>query len=255
VTNKVIITTTKTQLTQAREWIDTTLPTIYSQHISDKLDVTTLKNLMPRRLDKPILTAASTAYATKLKQRTTATTMPTGDQKKYAKPPRPHKQRQVGLAFDEKEFPALPTRTTQQSQPTPSVTTTDTSNTARSASNSAAAAITTNTTPYDYKAELARISTEIEAKLKTQFEDLFVQMERKLDNFMTHYATQKADQDQKLDTFMRQQAQQKIEQDRFNETFTKQLDYLVDNMQRFLKLANLPPLSKYPSPNIGDGIA
>jgi len=35
--NKVIITTTKTQLKQAREWLDITLPGIYNQHLQIRL--------------------------------------------------------------------------------------------------------------------------------------------------------------------------------------------------------------------------
>jgi len=40
--NKVLITTTKENLSTARQWIDDTLPTIYSQFIADKIDVTML---------------------------------------------------------------------------------------------------------------------------------------------------------------------------------------------------------------------
>jgi len=47
VENKVLILTTKGQLTQAQEWVDTTLPQLYEQHISDKLDVTNLKQITP----------------------------------------------------------------------------------------------------------------------------------------------------------------------------------------------------------------
>jgi len=46
--NKVMITTTKTQITQAREWLDKQLPLIYQQHVADKLDVTLLDRLIPR---------------------------------------------------------------------------------------------------------------------------------------------------------------------------------------------------------------
>jgi len=46
-TNKVIIITTKGQLNEARAWTDNILPDLYTQHILDKLDVTTLQNLVP----------------------------------------------------------------------------------------------------------------------------------------------------------------------------------------------------------------
>jgi len=65
--NKILILTTKVQLPTARKWIDMMLPDIYEQHISDKIDVTTLKQLKPRCLDKLIKTVAVETYAAKLK--------------------------------------------------------------------------------------------------------------------------------------------------------------------------------------------
>jgi len=65
--NKVLVVTMKGQLNVAREWIDNTLPTLYNQYIDDKIDVTTLKHLTPRHLDKPSVTLASMIYAEKLK--------------------------------------------------------------------------------------------------------------------------------------------------------------------------------------------
>jgi len=79
--NKILIITTHGQVLAAREWTDNQRPALYQQHIADKLDVTTLQNLTPRRLDKPLITAAATRYADQLKQRSsyvtsTATTSP-----------------------------------------------------------------------------------------------------------------------------------------------------------------------------------
>jgi len=42
--NKVLLVTMKGQLTMACEWVDNQLLEIYQQHISDKLDVTTLQD-------------------------------------------------------------------------------------------------------------------------------------------------------------------------------------------------------------------
>jgi len=116
---------------------------------------------------------------------------------------------------------------------------------------------TTATTqqPYDYKKELARISQDIETKLKKQFEDLFAQMEQKLEKLhrlMTQQAINNKAQDSKLDHFMQQHANQKAEQDQFNKTFTKCLDYLVVNMQRLLNIAN-PMQTSHPLPTRGNG--
>jgi len=67
---KILITTTKPHLEQAQQWIDHTLPSLYEQHVAEKIDAMMLKHLILRRLDHPILTAASTAYADKLKHQT-----------------------------------------------------------------------------------------------------------------------------------------------------------------------------------------
>ncbi len=110
--------------------------------------------------------------------------------------------------------------------------------------------------PYDYKKELARILQDIETKLKKQFEDLFAQMEQKLeklDKLLTQQAINNKTQDSKLDQFMQQQANQKAEQDQFNETFMKRLDYLVVNMQRLLNIAN-PMQTTNPLPTGGNGL-
>jgi len=77
INNKVLLTVFKDQLHSARQWVGHSLPALYEQHISDKLDVTTMIPLVPRRLDKPVLTVAVTAYAEKLKQQTTVTTTTT----------------------------------------------------------------------------------------------------------------------------------------------------------------------------------
>jgi len=68
--NKVLIITTKGQLMAARDWVDNTLPTIYNQHIADKIDVTMLQATTPPRLNKLVLTSSAFSYANKLKQRT-----------------------------------------------------------------------------------------------------------------------------------------------------------------------------------------
>jgi len=62
------------------------LPAIYNQHIADKLDITTLHCVTPCQLNKLILTAASTAYATLLKQQTMVTMTNNDFTKQYKKP-------------------------------------------------------------------------------------------------------------------------------------------------------------------------
>jgi len=45
--NKVILITTIANLPTAQAWVDDTLLVVYCQNISDKLDVTTLQQLIP----------------------------------------------------------------------------------------------------------------------------------------------------------------------------------------------------------------
>jgi len=46
--NKVMIMMAKLHLASACEWLDNKLPAIYTQHIADKMDVTTLLNIIPQ---------------------------------------------------------------------------------------------------------------------------------------------------------------------------------------------------------------
>jgi len=117
--------------------------------------------------------------------------------------------------------------------------------------NTPAVVATVTAPPFDYQAELDRISNEIETNLKQQFEALFAQLESKLDTFMKRCTDQKADQD----LFMKKCSKQKADQDLFNEKVTKQLNYLVDNMKCFVKLANPTVNVSLPLPGSGDGMA
>jgi len=102
--NKVIVTTMKDQLQKARDWLDLALPNIYKQHIAEKLDVTMLQKLVPHRLDKPVMTATSTAYANALKSRTSPPLNAMMNAPTNKKPPRIMKQHLVDISFDEKIF-------------------------------------------------------------------------------------------------------------------------------------------------------
>jgi len=56
----------KGQLTMAHEWVNMTLPALYMQHIADKIDVVTPKNMTLHQLNKLILMSASITYTDKL---------------------------------------------------------------------------------------------------------------------------------------------------------------------------------------------
>jgi len=220
--NKVLILTTQDCLANARDWIGNTLPTLYSQHIADKLDVTTLRRLVPRCLDKPILTAASMAYADKLKLRTVAASTPHLQDAKYAKPPANPRHPRVDMTFAETAAKS-PSKTPP---PKPASQTTTQAQTTSSAATTAS----TPTPAYDYKAELQRLSTEIEQTLTKHFEAVFAQMESK------------------LDSWIQKQNERYVEQEKTNDVFTKQLTFLVDNMKRLTNYTAPTAPPKTPSP-------
>jgi len=84
--NKILLVSNKQNLEQARKWVDKMLPATHSQHINNKLDITTLRQMTPRCLDKPILMAASTAYAKTLQQCTTTVNTTAESPKQFTKP-------------------------------------------------------------------------------------------------------------------------------------------------------------------------
>jgi len=105
--NKVLVTTAKAHLETARTWLNIMLPNHYHQYVADKLDVTTIKWMMPRRLDKLTVTAASTAYADKLKQQTAGHKEDNATQALITKPPWHNKFQPVDVTFNESNFPPL----------------------------------------------------------------------------------------------------------------------------------------------------
>jgi len=218
--NKILILTTQAQLATARQWIDNTLPTLYLQHIDDKLDVTMLRHLIPRRLDKLILTAALTAYADKLKVHTTATATAQLQATKYAKPLTNARQR-VGMTFAE----------TVAKQSTPAQSSTPTTPKHSPAMQQQSAPMH-NTPPatlaYDYKAALKRLTIEIEQNLTKHFETIFAQMESK------------------IDSWIKQQNDRFVEQEKTNDIFTKQLTFIVDNMKKVTNYAT--PAARHHTP-------
>ncbi len=240
--NKVLLTTTKMLLETACAWVDNALPDLYNQHIDDKLDVTTMRHLMPRRLDKPMLTSASTTYVEMLKQRTTVKTTNDSTQT-YKKPPCSKATPKIGMTFADKDFPVL--NNAQN-------TTTATTNKKHMTTTQQKAAKPVQVAPpvYDYQAELDRITAKIENNLKAQFNTLFNQMESKIEKLAQQQAQNHEEQQKVNAQNARQQAQNHEEQQKVNAQNAKQLAWVVDNMKRFLKCA-VPTSSPFvlsPSP-------
>jgi len=217
--NKVLIVTTKGQLVAACEWIDNSLPALYDQHVGDKIDVTTLKNLTPRRLDKPILTTASWTYAEKLKQRTNYVSS-TQQQGQFTRPPRARNTKHPNLSF-------APTATS------PSTIKTTTSGHTQPAPAQTKAPPATTLAPFDYQAELKRITHEIENNLKAKFEAAIANVQKAVATLDKKLE----DQLQQHINSMKTTQADKATQDNHTrelENITKQLGYLVDQMSQLI---------------------
>jgi len=217
--NKVLLVMTKGQVAAARDWVDNTLLTIYTQHILDKLDVTMLQQIVPRRLDKPVITAASHTYAEKFKQRTAMVTTAPTKQNPLNRPPRKRIVKPADITFAEQDFPRLPT--TQQLPPAATIATT---------ANDPAP---TQQPPFDYQAMLDRITKDVETTLKAKFDaaianlqQSFMNLERRVDQkLQSHMDTMKASQ---ADKATQDDHTQRLEQ------VTKTLDTLVAQMHILL---------------------
>jgi len=169
-TNKVLVVTTHGQINSACKWFDEDFTKIYEENILDKLNVTTLKQMTPFCLDKPILAVASTTYAEKLKLRTSCTTTLTNRSPQFTRPPKAKVHRPI-VSFDPSAFPPLNQPNVNQAQHKPEAT--------------PAATMTTQTAAsYDYKADLQRITLELESTLKQKFEKTLADLDEKFEKRM-----------------------------------------------------------------------
>jgi len=231
VENKVLVLTTKGQLNQAREWVDLQLPQLYEQHISDKIDVTTLKHMTPRRLNKPFLTTASTTYADKLKLRTSLISNTNPNLNKFNRPAPTRQTKPADITFAEQAKQQKQTTTTQST----------------AATNTQNATTTTSTTaPFDYQAELQRITNEIENNLKAKFETAIAHLNQTVVNLDKKFEEKL---NQHIEKIQATQAD-KTTQDKHSsdlQLITKQLGYLVDQISQLLG----KPLPPMPTNGIG----
>jgi len=224
--NKILLLTTKGQLATARAWVDTQLPAIYSQHISDKLDVTMLQQLIPRRLDKPIIMTASQTYADKLLLRMTVVTATLTKQNPLNRPPCHHIAKPADISYAEATSPRQ-----ERSQPA-----TPTQQATATLSNPSSIA---TTEPFDYKATLQRISHEVETTLRAKFDAVYANLQKSIETIDQRV-------DQKLQSHLAQiQATQadKTTQDEHTqqlENMTKTLNSLLRDIHTLLN-DRLPP--------------
>jgi len=156
--NKVLLVMTKSQVNAACNWVDKTLPKIYQQHVANKLDVTTLKQLTLQHLDKLLLTSASLTYADKLKLCSSYATQSTPSLTQFNHPPKAKYQKRADATF------ATQQHTAQTCTANPSFQQMATS------ANSLPVASMTSTPAFDYQARLKCITIEIETNLKAKLD-------------------------------------------------------------------------------------
>jgi len=166
------------------------------------------------------------SYADKLKQHTTITTMNAAKPNQFNQPPPSKQIKPADITFAE-----TPTTTKPPAKPqnTPATTTTQTT-----------MMTTTDTPPFDYQAELKRVTQEIETNLKAKFESAIAHLnqtiinldkkfEKKLNQHMAQIQTTRADKATQ-DTHTRELTQ-----------IVKQLGYLVNQISKLLGKP-LPPM-------------
>jgi len=85
-TNKCLLVTTKNNLSEAREWIDTNLEPLIRKSIPDGSDPP--PSHLPRCLDKPVYSTTSHTYAEILKQKISLAATPTAPANVNNRPPR-----------------------------------------------------------------------------------------------------------------------------------------------------------------------
>jgi len=234
--NKILLLKTKASLPTARKWVNLSLPNLYEQHISDKIDVTTLKNLLPRRLDKPVETAAGMTYAVKLQQRLTPLPGTANNLARFNRPPRARPHKPI-VSFDEATFPPL----NNNKQDTTNTTNTNTTSTMKP---------TEEAQPpvqqYDYHADLEKITKEIETTLKAKIETALSQMDEKFEKRLQQIEQNVELKLQQLDPIAIAQDKQAHEL----ELLTKNMNYLMaqvaniaDRLKYFTNAFTSPTLS------------
>jgi len=138
--NKCLVLTTKSNLPEAREWLDTNLEAMIRKSIPQGIDPPS--SSLPRRLDKPLPSETSQTYAEILKKQFSLASMTPPDTANN----RPPRKRQAAAILDydsDRSDAALAT-----------VTSTATNQSGRMSSQS-------TTTPIDYAAKLKSLKQEI----------------------------------------------------------------------------------------------
>ncbi len=231
--NKILLVTTKGQVTTAREWTDNKLPELYQQHIADKIDVTTLLPLVPRHLDKPHLTAAATNYADKLKQRSSYITPTATTPAQFSRPPKHRHIKPTPLTYA-----AAAARNTSTTSSSPSASAGSQQLPANSPTPSAP--------PFDYHAELQRITNEIETTLKAKLEAAIANLQSSVDALEKKFEQKLTQQIESLQTTQADKNTQETHS-RDLEALTKSVGFLINQVTKIADKLNIP------TPQLGVG--
>jgi len=171
-TRKIIIVTTKGQLSIARRWIDDKFPRLFSTYLPRNPTYKPYKPTPPAQMDKMETTATINSYAEALKtkfQPTENTT--TGN--KFNAPPARKPPRKFQFTFDPNEFPNLNTKKPRQmtnDTTTSSVTTKHTKNTKNTTPTAAITQQTSSTALPPQKIDFNALKEEIWKSLQANLQ-------------------------------------------------------------------------------------
>ncbi len=165
--HKCLIVTTKSNLPEARKWIDDNLEQFIRKSIPPGIDPPT--SLLPRRLDKPVYTTTSRTYAEILKKQFSLETTPHTQTNDHNRPPRKRPAKILDYDSDQSaEYPPLAsTNITTSSSTISTPTTTQQSN---------------STTSPGYVTELSSLKNEI-SQLKDIITTAVAQMKQAVASF------------------------------------------------------------------------
>jgi len=115
---KCLIVTTRSNLSEARKWIDENLHPLIRKSLPSGIDPPDA--LLPRRLDKPVYTVSSQMYADILKQQFSLASTPSTTNATQNQPSRKRQATLLDYAMDpQSEYPPLETNKAPNPAPTP----------------------------------------------------------------------------------------------------------------------------------------
>jgi len=192
---RLLLTTTKHNLVEARQWLDENLEPLFLHHLSKNPQFQPHPEFnIPRRTDRISVNSTTQKYAEKLVNSIPTYTNTATDKDKFSKFPTKHNSKNPKYVFDKKEFPKLSkthsstTATTSNQSLAQKETNTATSTKQPEKTNTSADKI-----PIDFKAMQAQIQKNLEkdftALLNAKFEDFHSDVKDSFAKLDTRYDT------------------------------------------------------------------